>query len=435
MVGGSKRPVRILFAVVVGLCWLSAWGMPFRETRRLIANPPDFTPDFVTARAWVSFGHCGRGWPAILDRQTANQYANSLGAPSMRLLGPYYVHPPTALLAILPLVPLGYSRAVWVWLGVNLILLAALAWVLAPIATEAGLPLHPGVLFALLLFLPPTLSNIEQGQWSIALASTMALGHRAWERGNRKQGATWLAIATALKLTPVVAAPILALRDRKAAVRFALVLGGIVIAALPFGGVTAWLALIREAGPNTAAWQTYWHNTVSLNGLVSRLFIGGQFSQPWIVSPLAARAVRLVVGGTLLGVTAWQAMAMRQSPADRHREGAVMALAYLLVPIFNPLAWSHYALLLLLPGALAARAALARGDSLAMGLAMAGLALAVVPKEALYLLAEPFPSPAPRCAFLSVHLFAGLLVFAAAARGARGGHAAVQQDGVPAVAS
>ena len=102
----------------------------------------------------------------------------------------------------------------------------------------------------------------------------------------------------------------------------------------------------------------------------------------------------------------------------REREGAVLALWYLLPAMLNPLGWSHYALLLLLPAALAARAAAAQADRRAGQLVLAGIALATVPKETLYLLAQPFPVAAPRCAVLSMHLYAGLLVFAGAARGA-----------------
>jgi len=221
-----------------------------------------------------------------------------------------------------------------------------------------------------------------------------------------------------LKLSPAVVLPGLALRDRRTVLWFGGLLLAIVAACLPFGGVWAWAALFREAGPNTASWQTFWHNTTSINGLAARLFVGGMMSRPLAVWPLAARAVRVLGGGTLLGVAAWATWRTRDRTPSRDQDGCVMALWYLLPAMLNPLGWSHYPLLFVLPAALASRAAAGNGDRHARNLLMAGLALASVPKEALYLLARPFPVSAPRCIVLSMHLFAGLLLFAAAARGA-----------------
>lgn len=398
------------------LCWFSAGLAPFREAFDGLPAPNDFTPDYVVAATWLKEGRCGRPWPAVLGRDTANAQALRLGAREIHLLGPYYTHPPPALAPILPLAVLSYRGAVAGWLALSIGLLGLFAWVVTPMVAEAGVRLRAWQLFLLLLVWPPVLTCLEQGQWTIALATAMALGHAAWDRRRPGLGASWMAVATALKLSPVVAVPGMALRCRRAALWFGAVLLAIVTVCLPFGGVSAWIALFREAGPNAAAWQTYWQNTTSINGLASRLFLDGLMSTPLLVSPLAARALRLAVGGTLLGLALGATWAARGQTLDRAREGCILALWYLLPVVLNPLGWPHYALLLLVPAVLAARATTAGGW--ARPLLLAGLALASVPKETLYFLTQPFPVAAPRCALLSMHLFAGLLLFAAAAAGA-----------------
>ena len=421
-------PRRAAFGAALGLCWLSAGFFPFSHAIGQLLRPNDFTPDYVTAVAWTRLGQAGRGWPAVLDRRTANAYAESLGARSVRLLGPYYVHPPPALLPILPLAALPYRAATAVWLALSLVLLAALAGLLAPLAAEAGLALGPARLFPLLALWPPVLTNLELGQWSIVLGALLAAGHRAWERGDRRRGATWMAAAAAVKLTPVVLLPALALRDRRAAGRFTAVLAGICLLALPLGGIAAWTALLRESGPNAEAWQTFWHNTLSFRGLWARLLAGGQFARPIASVPLLARALTMASNVALLGVAVVATRRAARGPADRDRDGCVLALWYVLVVVLNPLGWPHYAILLLLPAGLAARAARhALGpapapapapDRPALVLSGAGLLMLTIPKETLFLGAAPFPMAPGPALLLSIPLLGALCVFAAAARGA-----------------
>jgi hypothetical protein len=406
---------RVAFLLAVAVSWFSMGGRPYIETIRRVRAPNDFTPDYVVAATWLKEGRCGKPWPAVLDRSTANARAVEMGGPDILLLGPYYTHPPTSLPVVMPLVPLGYMGAVLAWVFISVGLLGVLASIVAPILAEAGWPIGAPLLLLILLVWPPSLACFELGQWSFALAATMALSHRAWERGRHRQAATWLAIATALKITPVLVAPGFALRDRRAGLQFAVVLLALVVLCLPFGGVHAWIAMFREAGPNAQAWQTFWDNTTSLNGLLCRLFVGGRFAKAAVVAPRLAWALQVAISGGLIGVAAWTSWSTRNAPPDRPREDCALALWYLLPPILNPLGWSHYVLLLVLPAALVARAAAARKDRRTMALVGAVLVLASFPKVGVYQLTQPFPPPALRTILLSLHLYAFLLLFAAAA--------------------
>jgi len=408
---------RLTFIIMLATCWLSAGRLPLVDTLHDLRHPNDFTPDYVTAVAWARLGRWGAPLPAVLGRATADAYAESIGARRLEnLLGPYYVHPPTALLPMLPLVPLPYPAAAALWQALSIALLALLTRMLVPIAVEAGLVIPAPLLFLLLLAWPPMLTNLELGQWSPLLAVTIAAGHRAWERGATRRGATFMAIATAIKLTPLILFPYVFLRDRQAAWRFVWVLFGVCLLAFPLGGLSAWEALFRESAGNTVAWQTWWHNTLAVNGLVSRLFGPGRFARPLLAAPLLGRTLLLVSQAALVGTAIWATRAVHRAPPERQRNGCALALWYVLVVVLNPLGWPHYALLLLLPMALTWRAAVAMGDPPARTLIGVALLLLTIPKETLYLAALPLPFSPARSLWLSLPLFGALLIFAGAAR-------------------
>src|SRR6185437_13408119 len=125
-------------------------------------------------------------------------------------------------------------------------------------------------LFALLLSWPPTLANVQVGQWSVILAVALAVGHRAWERGDGRRAGVWWGVAAALKLTPLALLPPALLRGRRAALGFVAAVLALVLLALPVAGVEGWQAFAAAAGPNATGYQTWTHNTLSINGLVAR---------------------------------------------------------------------------------------------------------------------------------------------------------------------
>jgi hypothetical protein len=137
-----------------------------------------------------------------------------------------------------------------------------------------------------------------------------------------------------------------------------------------------------------------------------------------VSAPALARALTVASNLALVGVAAVATRRAASAPADRDRQGCVLALWYVLVVVLNPLAWPHYAILLLLPAGLAARAARNASDPSALLLSAAGLVVLTVPKETLFLAAAPFPMAPLPALLLSLPLLGALFVFAAAARGA-----------------
>ncbi len=417
----SPRVRGALFGTALGLCWLSAGAQPIIRALLLAPQPNDFTPDFVAAHAWLHGGAHGPAAAAVLDGPAGNAYAATIGAPPVTLLSAYYVHPPTAFMLMMPLCPLGYSGAALAWLALSVALVGALAWVLRSLTgTPVSVPRSPVVLFALLLLWPPVLSNVQYGSWSIVLGTTIAAGYSAWERSQRRRGAVWFGAAVALKLTPIVLLPFVALRDRRAMLTLCGTLAAIAGLSLAAGQLDAWRSLFRHSAENAAAWQSYQHNTLSLGGLTARLLAGGAFARPLLLRPALARALGLVTGAALAGVSLWLTLAPDGRP-DRLRDGCCFALWNVVAVVTNPLAWPHYAILLLLPMTLVLRALdrAAERAPLMRRLLGAALLLLTIPTETLDRLAGPAPVAPGRGLFVSTHLCGALLLFAAAAIGTR----------------
>src|SRR6185437_13636993 len=418
----SGRGARIGFSVLTVAAWLSAGATPFVRAALSAPAPNDFTPDYVAAHAWLHGGPGGPGAAAVLDGAAGNVYGTSIGAPPVYLLDAYYVHPPTAFLMLMPLVPLGYRGAALGWLLLTIAATGALAALLLAAAGRGGRGPQAGVIFPLLLLWPPLLSNIQLGQSSIFLAVLIAAGYAAWASGRQRSSGGWFGGAIALKLTPILLLPFLALRGRRALLSLGVTVAAAAALSLAAGQLDAWRLFFARSAHNVGTWQTYHDNTLSLGGLLARLFVGGRFAQPLVVVPALARALQV---GCLagMGVTAlWFTRPRPGAAPDRERDGCCFALWVILIVVSNPLAWAHYALLLLLPIALVLRSAgLARhgvGQWMRV-LAAVTFVLLTIPKETLYFLSGPLPVSPGRGLFISLPLAGALLLFGAAVLGAR----------------
>ena len=198
---------RVVTVVALTAAWISAGAAPLAGAIAGAPAPTDFARDYVSVQAHV------RG-----DVEVNNGYAASLGAPAVVLLdAPYYAHPPTALLALLPFAPLGFHAAALAWLYVSMLALGALAFMLCRIVAPHRSPLVALAAFALLALWPPVLHDLAKGQWSILLETLIAAGWRALDRGQARAAGVWLGIAAALKATPLLLLAYLWLRRRRAA--------------------------------------------------------------------------------------------------------------------------------------------------------------------------------------------------------------------------
>lgn len=405
------RAVTLAAIAAVAVAWASAGAAPALEAMAEALTPADFTRDFVTASARF---HLGQTTPP--EGEDGNSYARTIGAPEVALLGgPYHLHPPVALLPLLPLVPLGYRGAAMAWLALSVVALGVLARTLPELARPGRAPRRAVVaatFFGLLLW-PAVLHNLAKGQWSIVLAALVALALRAMERRRPRAAGLWLGAAASLKLTPVVLLGYLLSRHRRAATTF---VGVIVIGAgagLLVAGVGAYAAWARDMPRDVAVWQTWNANTASLNGLFARLLTSDAFARPLVAAPALARAAHLVASIALLGILGACTWRSPPSPASDRALGAAWLAALVLL---NPLAWTHTQVL-----ALPALALLV--GAVPLPTLLVPCALMTVPRQTLAVLAGPTPVGPMAAPLLSLHAFGLLLVFVLALRAARIGEA------------
>ncbi len=307
---------------------------------------------------------------ACILRFSANQYGGDLcrdAVTTHRLLAgqnPYQriatcgvlwhtPHPPAWLLLITPFMLL--PSIAWGVVAWDLAALVALSGAVAVVAAELRVRLNPwgaALALAFIIFWPPLLGTLLEGQVSPVLLLLCALAWRWARHGKTGHAGLALGLAAALRLFPALLVVYFALRRDWRAV---LVAGASFtltsLALLPFIGVSGYADYItREAPASTADWIAHPHNT-SLSGLAYHVL--GSFSALSEQAGLA-RVLGVLLGAALLGALLVVSI-QRRNVALMQDEATWLAYipAALLV---TPLMWIHYYVLLLLPLAvLAAR--------------------------------------------------------------------------------
>lgn len=421
----------------LALAALGAWGSagvaPLRDAAGGAVAPSDLPTDFVpAARRW-------RGEPAGVDVVAGNREASLAGAPVFVELGtPYRAHPPTAVMIVAPLVPLGFAGAALVWLALSLLALAVLAWIVTGVFVPPG---EPRLAWALLAFTamtlwPPVLHNLEKGQWSVPIAALLALAWAAAGRGWDRRAGALIAAAGCFKVMPFLLLGAFLARPGRWRVLAGAAGATIVLVALSVivVGPDAWRDFVAATGPNAAGWQTAPANTMSLWGAVARFAVGGPYARPFVTSAVTARIVWIIAAAALLvsavRVTLRERNVNRQGPPS----AATWAAWSALVAILGPLSWTHASTWLILPAALLLRSRLLAGNDRPglLGALAAGGVLLTIPRLSLFALAGPWPASPLRGLALGLHLAGALIVFAVAWASSRPRGQATRLEGAPA---
>jgi alpha-1,2-mannosyltransferase len=399
----SGKP-RLLFGLIaIAACWMCAGLKPFRDAAVGVAAPADFARDYVAASARLRTG------PGAPPRgEDGNQLAERLGAPRVELLGaPYFIHPPTATLVTLPFALLPWPAAAAAWAALAAV---ALVWLAASLLAIAGRERSAGIMLgtaALLALWPPTLYDLEKGQWSLWLAALMAAGLRAFEAGRSRRSGVLLGLAAALKVSPVLLLAPFARRDRRAAMAMAATLAGAVLAAALVVGPAALVAFATGSGPNARAWAPWIANTASLAGVFARLTTASPFARPLLDAPGLGRAAFAVTAALALGLAALRTL---RGGAPGTPPGRVAAVWIVLAVVLNPLGWGHTLLLLLPPLVVLWRE---RGSSWP---AVVIAALFTIPRQALAAWAGPLPVGPAAGLWLGVQAVAAMALLVALCR-------------------
>jgi hypothetical protein len=391
---------------LVAACWLSAGSTPFVDAVIGTAEPADWARDYVTARARLEDG---RGPPPAAEE--GNERAVRYGVPRVALLGaPYFIHPPTATVAVLPFAWLPWRVAALAWAAGSLVALVWLAFSLLGIWTPGEAPSASRIaLLTLALALwPPALYCFGKGQWSIWLAALLAAGWRSLEARRAGRAGGLFGVAAALKITPIVmVGHLLLLRSRRAAAAMLVTTGGAALVALAAIGPAAWYRFAADVSRNEVAWAPWLANSASLDGIYARLLTSNPFSRPVVVAPAVARGAFTFTALVLLAIAIGATYRRRDRSA---RSQARVLAAWLTLPLLlNPLGWSHVLTLLLAPLAVLARTAGPRGRVAAILL----LAAISVPQQRLVEWAGAVPVGPGASVLLGWHAFAALGLFLA----------------------
>jgi hypothetical protein len=261
-------------------------------------------------------------------------------------------HPPAWLLLITPFMLLPISWGVLAW---DLAALVALAGALAVVAAELRLRLSPwgaALALAFIIFWPPLLGTLLEGQVSTVLLLLCALAWRWTRHGKTAHAGLALGLAAALRLFPALLVIYFALRrDWRAVLAAGAAFAVASLALLPIVGVSSYAAyLTREVPASTADWIAHPHNT-SLSGVVYHVL--GSFSELTGEASLP-RMLGILLGAALVAALLVVSYQRRSAPLVQDE---ATWLAYIpAAMLVTPLMWIHYYVLLLLPLAvLAAR--------------------------------------------------------------------------------
>jgi len=371
--------------------------------------PSDFASNVAAARELAA----GRDpW----GDDFAAAHAAVLGVPESEGR-PYFPHPPLPAVLIRPMAPLSFSSAAMIWFVVSLGELFLLAAILAELVVDDGMTERPAprgrvvaALYGALLVWPPVLYNLEKGQWSILLALLVALAWRALRMGRTARAGAWMGVASAVKVFPVLIAAFVVLRrDRRQTMAFAAALAAGVLLPLIWTGPRALVGFIHHSQANLPYWETWLGVMYSLDGLVARLLIGGEWATPLVHAPLVARALVLTGSLLLVGVACVTVVA----PAASALAASFAAFSIVLV-ILNPLSMGHNGVLLALPIALVGRTLAVSARAWPRAALAVGTALVSIPKETIFRLC-PAPVDPLRGAFIVGLPFWGALLLLVAA--------------------
>lgn len=402
----------VVTALVTLAAALSSGGEPHFNALSGAFRPSDFASNIAAARALAAGTN-----PYEADFAALHAAVLDIPVSEGR---PYFPHPPLGTLLLRPWAPLSFRAAALGWFSISLGLLFILAVVLAEVAAGAGNARASrggpsgsivAAIFVGLLVWPPTLYNLEKGQWSILLALLVALAWRSLARGRPGAAGTLAGLATALKIFPVLLAPYFLLRGRRAFAWFAVTSSALFLLPAAVIGPTAVTGFLRHSEANLPYWETWLGVTYSIDGAAARLLIGGPWARPIVHAPALARGLVGAVGLLLVAAAAWVA---GRDQVSEEREGARFAVFTTLLVLLNPLAMGHNGVLLALPIALVGRALVGELRFWPKAAWAAGGVLVSIPKETVFRLAPIPVSPARGLAVVALGCWGALLLFAAA---------------------
>jgi len=269
-----------------------------------------------------------------------------------------YIYPPFLAVALAPLTFLPYHAANLAWFSFNTLLLALSVGMLARLAAR-GAPdatsrmLQAVVAVSVCLNFFPTLRAMRCGQIGFVLlalcAGALMLVMREPTGRRDALAGLCLALAAAIKLTPIVLILYLAWAGRRRAAAWgAGLFGALTMMSILVAGWGNMVLYVTRFLPSLARGAATYANQ-SINGFLNRLLTGESMSvfdfssEPFLVWLLTRVAALLLLGGAFL-------LARPGGDAPRERR---LSLGYGLIVLTSllvaPISWEHHYVLALIP--------------------------------------------------------------------------------------
>ena len=314
----------------------------------------DFFQDWSSARNVLA------GRPAYLPlSDSVSRYfprVEGRTPPTAHLL--WNAHPPTSVLAILPLALLDYPRAGTLW---NVTSLIALAASLVLIARDLNIALPAWSILPMVtlgLLCSPTRTQISQGQWNAPLLLLLTLAWVEERRGRDSRAGIWIGIAATLKLFPIFFLFYYVIWRRwRAVIAGFVVVVTLSVITVAFLGLDAFPTYFDRVLPTLDLFRSEWDNASLLAFWTKNLAAGashyGLYVEPVIKVPVLARAGIILSYASVLATTFLFIHRPCTCSDDKHKYGDLCySLTMVAMLLLAPICWDHYLLLLALPLAL-----------------------------------------------------------------------------------
>jgi hypothetical protein len=348
------RARKWLWAFVATLVVIAQGPLFLHSIRVTWAEGNDFFQDWASARNVIE------GYPAYLPLSEAiSRYypqAEKRSVPKAYL--PWNAHPPTSVLATVPLALMDYPEAGILW---NVLGLLALVVSLGLITRELNLPVPtwsvvPIATVALLC--SPIRTQVAQGQWNALLLLLLTLAWAADRRGWNLSAGLWVGTAVTLKLFPIFLLLYFATRRRWGAIiAGSLWAGALSLITVAVLGLDAYRDYLSRVLPTLQQFRYGWSNA-SLPAFWTKNFAAGAshyglYIGPLIQAPLLARTGMVMSWALVLATTFYFVNRSRCFSANKLVYGDLCyALTMVAMLLLTPICWDHYLLLMALPLAL-----------------------------------------------------------------------------------
>jgi hypothetical protein len=301
------------------------------------------TDFFINYTAATVLTRGGNIYDADSLREASQHWSQPTVAFDFGSLFATYITPPTHVILLLPLVPLGYEKARIVFLLLsNGLLFVSVALFLRTMGGDALRP--PRLLLSLLIVLAfqPVYSSLQLGQVDFIILFLLAVSYWAYKRDRKLLVGPCLAVAALIKLSPAILV-LYFLWKREylifaSAAATALVAG---LTALLLAGRDSVLTFATTILPALLKGTAFFQNQ-SLNGFFSRLFVhhGRFYSLQEFPSVPQARGLSLLVSLALLGVAAY----LTRHAIRKHELRFDLELSLVMVPMLlvSSVSWDHY---------------------------------------------------------------------------------------------